>query len=394
MYSYTWLQWLLFFYLYCFLGWVWESCYVSAKKRHWVNRGFLHLPLLPIYGSGAIVVLFVSLPIRDNPVLVYFAGAAAATVLELVVGLAMEQLFKVKYWDYSNQKFNYKGVICLSSTLFWGVLSVFLMEVAQKQIERAVLSLSTPLLAAIVSVISAAFIYDTVISTKAALDLAKVLTSIEQAKKAMAEELRNMEEKAAAYMDEAKENLEVRMDEARENFAVRMDEARENFAVRMDEAKENLAVRMDEARENIGARVDDARENRAIRREQSLEEREVRRANIAARMDEAKENIATRVDEARENLATRMDGARENMAVRKGLSREEREARREAARQYMEEYQQKKVAFLSAQQERLDALMEKAYKVSKGAAKRNPGMSSRWFGDSIQRLRDRSVRKK
>ena len=209
MYSYTWLQWLLFFYLYCFLGWVWESCYVSAKKRHWVNRGFLHLPLLPIYGSGAIVVLFVSLPIRDNPVLVYFAGAAAATVLELVVGLAMEQLFKVKYWDYSNQKFNYKGVICLSSTLFWGVLSVFLMEVAQKPIERAVLSLSTPLLAAIVSVISAAFIYDTVISTKAALDLAKVLTSIEQAKKAMAEELRNMEEKAAAYMDEAKENLEA-----------------------------------------------------------------------------------------------------------------------------------------------------------------------------------------
>ena len=371
MYSYTWLQWLLFFYLYCFFGWVWESCYVSAKKHHWVNRGFLHLPLLPIYGSGAIVVLFVSLPIRDNPVLVYFAGAAAATVLELVVGLAMEQLFKVKYWDYSNQKFNYKGVICLSSTLFWGVLSVFLMEVAQKPIERAVLSLSTPLLASIVSVISAAFVYDTIISTKAALDLAKVLTSIEQAKKAMAEELRNMEEKAAAYMDEAKENL----------------------AVRMDEAKENLAVRMDEARENIGARVDDARENRAIRRELSMEEREARRENMASRMDEAKENIATRVDEARENLAARMDGARENMAVRKELSREEREARREATRQYMEEYQQKKAEFLAAQQERLDALMEKAYKVSRGAAKRNPGMSSRRFGDSIQRLRDRSTRK-
>ena len=371
MYSYTWLQWLLFFYLYCFFGWVWESCYVSAKKHHWVNRGFLHLPLLPIYGSGAIVVLFVSLPIRDNPVLVYFAGAAAATVLELVVGLAMEQLFKVKYWDYSNQKFNYKGVICLSSTLFWGVLSVFLMEVAQKPIERAVLSLSTPLLASIVSVISAAFVYDTIISTKAALDLAKVLTSIEQAKKAMAEELRNMEEKAAAYMDEAKENL----------------------AVRMDEAKENLAVRMDEARENIGARVDDARENRAIRRELSMEEREARRENMASRMDEAKENIATRVDEARENLAARMDGARENMAVRKELSREEREARREATRQYMEEYQQKKAEFLAAQQERLDALMEKAYKVSRGATKRNPGMSSRRFGDSIQRLRDRSTRK-
>ena len=328
MYSYTWLQWIFFFYLYCFLGWVWESCYVSAKKKHWVNRGFLHLPLLPIYGSGAIVVLFVSLPIRDNPVLVYFAGAAAATVLELVVGLAMEQLFKVKYWDYSNQKFNYKGVICLSSTLFWGVLSVFLMEVAQKPIERAVLSLSTPLLTSIVAVISVAFIYDTIISVKAALDLAKVLTSIEKAKEAMAEELRNMEEKAAAFMDEARENLEVR--------------------------------------------VDDARESLELRREQSMENRE----------------------EFKKDLAARVDDARENLTLRREQSREEREARKDAARQYMEDYQRRKEEFVVAQQERLDALMEKAYQVSKGAAKRNPGMSSRRFGESIQRLRDRSLRKK
>ena len=328
MYSYTWLQWIFFFYLYCFLGWVWESCYVSAKKKHWVNRGFLHLPLLPIYGSGAIVVLFVSLPIRDNPVLVYLAGAAAATILEMVVGLVMEQLFKVKYWDYSNQKFNYKGVICLSSTLFWGVLSVFLTEVAQKPIERAVLSLSAPVLSGIVAVISAAFIYDTIISVKAALDLAKVLTSIEKAKEAMAEELRNMEEKAAAFMDEARENLEVR--------------------------------------------VDDARESLALRREQSMENRE----------------------EFKKDLAARVDDARENLTLRREQSREEREVRKDAARQYMEDYQRRKEEFVAAQQERLDALMEKAYQVSKGAAKRNPGMSSRRFGESIQRLRDRSLRKK
>lgn len=52
MYVYSLGQWLLFFFLYCFLGWVWESCYVSAKRRQWVNRGFLHGPMLPIYGTG------------------------------------------------------------------------------------------------------------------------------------------------------------------------------------------------------------------------------------------------------------------------------------------------------------------------------------------------------
>ena len=66
MYVYTPGQWALLFFFYCFCGWVWESCYVSAKQRHWVNRGFLHGPLLPIYGSGAIIILFATLPVADN----------------------------------------------------------------------------------------------------------------------------------------------------------------------------------------------------------------------------------------------------------------------------------------------------------------------------------------
>ena len=84
MYVYTPGQWALLFFFYCFCGWVWESCYVSAKQRHWVNRGFLHGPLLPIYGSGAIIILFATLPVADNFWLVYFLGMLAATALEYV----------------------------------------------------------------------------------------------------------------------------------------------------------------------------------------------------------------------------------------------------------------------------------------------------------------------
>ena len=57
----------LLFFLYSVLGWVWESCYVSLKSRQWVNRGFLHGPWLPIYGSGAIVILLLTLPARGRP---------------------------------------------------------------------------------------------------------------------------------------------------------------------------------------------------------------------------------------------------------------------------------------------------------------------------------------
>ena len=67
--QYTLQQWILYFYVYCFLGWIFESCYVSFRKKEWVNRGFLHGPFLPIYGSGAVMMLFVSEPFKNNLIL-------------------------------------------------------------------------------------------------------------------------------------------------------------------------------------------------------------------------------------------------------------------------------------------------------------------------------------
>ena len=83
MYSYNEWQWILFFFCYCFFGWIFESSYVSLRKRHLVNRGFLRLPMLPLYGTGAVMMLFVSLPVKDNLILVYFSGVIAATLLDI-----------------------------------------------------------------------------------------------------------------------------------------------------------------------------------------------------------------------------------------------------------------------------------------------------------------------
>ena len=90
MYTYTWYQWLAFFYVYCFLGWIFESTYVSLKQKRLVNRGFLRLPMLPLYGSGAVMMLWVSLPVRDSLPLVYISGFIAATALEYVTGAVMD----------------------------------------------------------------------------------------------------------------------------------------------------------------------------------------------------------------------------------------------------------------------------------------------------------------
>ena len=79
-------QWLLFFFTYSVLGWIRESLYVSTKERQWINRGFLYGPWLPIYGFGAIIILFLTLPVRKNLIWIFLLGMTGATVLEYVTG--------------------------------------------------------------------------------------------------------------------------------------------------------------------------------------------------------------------------------------------------------------------------------------------------------------------
>ena len=182
MYQYSAIQGLFFFYFYCFCGWCFESAYVSIRRRKLTNRGFMRGPFLPIYGSGAIMMLVVSMPFQDNVVLTYLAGCVGATALEYVTGVAMEALFKVRYWDYSNQKFNFQGHICLSSTLVWGAFTVVLTRFIHVPVERMVLAIPSKVLTVVTLILTAVIFSDFALSFKAAIDLRNVLDKMERAK--------------------------------------------------------------------------------------------------------------------------------------------------------------------------------------------------------------------
>ena len=177
---YTFCQWLFFFYFYCFLGWIWETCYVSVLKGHWVNRGFMRGPFLPIYGSGAIIVLIFTLPYRTNAVAVFFMGMISATILEYVTGVVMEKLFHVRYWDYSNQKLNLNGHICLTSSLAWGVFSVLLTMHGHKPVENMVLGFNSNVLEAVCFLLTVYISIDMAESVREALNLKELLMSLEE----------------------------------------------------------------------------------------------------------------------------------------------------------------------------------------------------------------------
>lgn len=191
MYTYSLTQWILFFFWYCFLGWIWECFFVSftnwwkTKKVKFINRGFLHGPLIPIYGFAAVSILIATIRVRENTLAVYVMGALTATIFELVTGTAMEKMFKVKYWDYSNLPLNYQGHICLLVSMFWGFFSVLLVQIVHVPVENILLQWPKFLSEIVAFALMAAFAYDTAESFNEAMDLRELLESLAESRETL-----------------------------------------------------------------------------------------------------------------------------------------------------------------------------------------------------------------
>ena len=221
MTGYTLVQWIAFFYIYCFLGWCFESGYATIKQRKLTNRGFLRGPYIPIYAFGAIFVLIITDNFQGSILSVYFSGLIAATVLEYITGYVMEKLFKVKYWDYSDHKFNLNGYISLSTSIAWGFLSVLLTEVLQVNVYRFVSMLTEHDLKISIAITSTVFFLDLILSIKAAFSIAKAYAALERAKLEFSE----VKDKLSVIADELLNETQSKIIGIKDSVAERMSQA-------------------------------------------------------------------------------------------------------------------------------------------------------------------------
>lgn len=152
------------FFLFCNIGWVQESAIESLYRRRWINRGFLRGPYIPIYGLGGITILLCCMPFRENGFLVYFVGMLACTTLEYFVGWFMETIFHKQFWDYSMLKITYKNRISLLSSLFWGLLSLFMVYILFGYVDALVDILPVNVIVIYDTVMMLAVCVDTIIS--------------------------------------------------------------------------------------------------------------------------------------------------------------------------------------------------------------------------------------
>ncbi len=336
MQSYHLTQWVLFFFIYSFIGWVWECCFVSVRKHRWVNRGFMYGPMLPIYGFGALAVLISTIRVRDSIPLIFLFGMVGATLLEYVTGAVMERLFNVKYWDYSNQKFNLNGYICLTSSLGWGLFSVLLVKFVHVPIEGAVLKIPTIIAEGIAFVLTVAAAVDVTQSFNDAMDLKRILAQLEESKK----QIRKIQEKLKVASEEFVEDYRQRAGEFVEDYRRRVEEHVEDYRGRAEEmaedykklAEEHMDSYRQRAEEMVEGYKEEIKVQKKKRREQINSRKEEYLARVHARREERQRLLARLSERAellmKEEFTSKVDeligeDKREEYAkIKKNISRE------------------------------------------------------------------------
>lgn len=111
----------LLFLIYSFIGWFYEVLLTLVKKKKFINRGFLIGPYCPIYGVGSLFVIFLLNDYLDKPFGLFILSMVICSIVEYTGSFLLEKIFKTSWWDYSSQKFNINGRICLETMIPFGL---------------------------------------------------------------------------------------------------------------------------------------------------------------------------------------------------------------------------------------------------------------------------------
>lgn len=254
----------LYFILYSFLGWCCETVYCSVIQRRWVNRGFLNGPLCPVYGFGALLVLFLLRDVRHSFTALFLSGMVVTSVLEYLTSYILEKLFHMHWWDYSHMRFNLNGRVCLLNSCEFGLLSVFVVMFLHPAATGLVGKVPAAVRAAAAALLLAAVLSDTFVTVRGLLimkgkldELTGRMAELKLRTEEGREKLRlALTERADAF----RENMDSRADAWREWAAVRMEifeadyeQDRRTFSRRMEENAEEYRRSLEERRRRLDA---------------------------------------------------------------------------------------------------------------------------------------------
>lgn len=165
------LDWVLWFFIYSFVGWAWETALFTVQERRFVNRGFLNGPFCPVYGFGGLLLLLLLDNRTDNILALFLIALVLTTVLEYLTAVLLEKLFNAKWWDYSMFPLNFQGRISLISSVVFGIFAVLQIRFAHPFIRSLTFQIPEDTKVVIVSLIFVYLLIDFALTVRHVLTL-------------------------------------------------------------------------------------------------------------------------------------------------------------------------------------------------------------------------------
>lgn len=191
----------LLFIIYSVVGWIIEMIDVAILNKKIVNRGFLIGPYCPVYGVGALLMLIFLNKYVYDPFILFCMSFLICGILEYLTSYIMEKLFRARWWDYSSNKFNLNGRICLGNLVLFGLGGIILFYIANPFIMKILMSISESVLNVITFILLFLFIIDFCISFKIIFEFKNIASTV---RKDSTEEIKKrvkaaIESKSALY---------------------------------------------------------------------------------------------------------------------------------------------------------------------------------------------------
>lgn len=221
-------QIILLFTLYSFLGWVNETVYCSIPARRFINRGFLNGPFCPVYGVGALLVVFFLKPFQQNILLLFICGVVITSILEYITSFLLEKLFHTKWWDYSEHRFHIHGRVCLLNSLLFGILAVFVMVVVHPFLISLLERLPQWLTVMLALCACVYFVSDTAVTVRSILQLNEKL-----------EKLHSMLDELIQHKEEYKEKLYNKLSDLDQEARTAAQQKIQNLSAALEERIQN-----------------------------------------------------------------------------------------------------------------------------------------------------------
>lgn len=171
---YIFLQYFLYFMFYSFIGWCMEVLLVLIQDKKFVNRGFLIGPYCPIYGYGVLLIILLLKDFMFNPIALFLLSMILCMILEYLTSYVMEKIFKARWWDYSDKKFNLNGRICLETSIPFGLGGTLIMYVINPFVVKVVGKLPLNLLLIISTLLKVIYIIDNIVSFSTIIKIDKI----------------------------------------------------------------------------------------------------------------------------------------------------------------------------------------------------------------------------